>query len=464
MTSTVHIKTIWAATLFAALWCVGGPAHARAITLQDFRNIVGLSEAQISPDGQQIAYIVSRMNYDKNRYDRDLMVVSIASAEQRKLSFERHGLASPRWAPDGRSIAFLAESGEGNKAQEQLFVLDLRGGDPTRLTTTKDGVEQFTWRPDSKAIAYVTADEHADKKSREKHHDMFKVGDQGYLSQEAPTPDHIWLIGADGSGNKRLTSGEWSLPSSQPPSSPASPLSWSPDGRYITFTKQATPFYGDSDRAVVAVLDVNTGAIRQVTAHGHLEGYSEYSPDGSKIAYWYPFNGDPAAQNDIFVTSSSGGDGQDVTRDEIDTNVQRAIWLPDSKSLLISGHKETDAAIWLKPLDGPAKRLQLNGVQPVQAFWLDASVSAGGAIAFTASEAHHPTELYYMTSPWAHPQRLTHYNDVVAALDLGKVQSVQWNGPDGFKENGVLTFPPAYVAGKRYPLVLNFTEDRIPLR
>lgn len=455
MMRIIGIPSILVAVLLVALLSVSGPAQARTITFEDFKKIVGVSDAQISPDGTRIAYIVSHMNYDKDRYDRDLMMLSVPVGEQHKLSFERHGLASPRWSPDGQRLAFLAESGQGKKAQEQLFVLDLRGGDPVRLTSTKDGVEQFTWRPDSKAIAYVTPDEHRDEKLREKHHDFFKVGDQGYLSQEAPTSDHIWLIDANGSGNKRLTSGEWSLPSSQPPSSPASPLSWSPDGKYITFTKQATPFYGDTDQAVIALLDVQTGAIRQITSHRRLEGYSEYSPDGSKIAYWYPFNGDPAGQNDIFVTSSLGGDGQDITRDDIDTNVQRAIWLPDSKSLLISGHKGTDAAVWIKPLDGQAKRLQLSGVQPVQAFWLDASVNTGGAIAFTASEAHHPTELYYMKSPSAQPQRLTHYNDSIAALDLGKVQAIQWKGPDGFKEDGVLTFPPSYVAGKLYPLVLN---------
>lgn len=440
---------------FAAFLSAAGPADGRSITIEDFKSIVGVSDAQISPDGKQIVYTISHMNYDKDRFDRDLMVVSVLGGEQRKLSFERHGLASPRWSPDGRAVAFLAESGVGKKAKEQLFVLDLRGGDPVRLTTSKGGVEQFTWRPDSKAIAYVRPDEHRDQRSREKHHDMFKVGDQGYLSQETPTPDHIWLVETDGKENKRLTSGEWSLPSSQPPSSPASPLSWSPDGKYITFTKQATPFYGDSDQAVIAVLNVQTGAIRQVTNHKRLEGYSEYSPDGTKIAYWYPWSGDPAAQNDIWVTSPAGGDGEDVTREDIDTNVQRAIWLPDSKSLLISGHKDTDAAIWIKPLAGRAKRLELGGAQPIQAFWLDASVSAAGAIAFMASEAHHPTELYYMKSSSAQPQRLTHYNDAIAALDLGQVQGIQWNGPDGFKEDGVLTFPPGYDAGKRYPLVLN---------
>jgi dipeptidyl aminopeptidase/acylaminoacyl peptidase len=203
----------------------------------------------------------------------------------------------------------------------------------------------------------------------------------------------------------------------------------------------------------VCVLDVQSKAIRTLTTHGRFEGYGQFSPDGKKIAYWYPYHGDPAGENDIMVTSAQGGDGEDVTAQGIDTNVQRAIWMPDSKALLISGHKDTDAALWIQPLDAKPRRIALGGVQPTQPFWLDASVSKTGAIAFTASEPHHPTELYYMASADAPPKRLTTYNDGIAALDLGAVKAVTWQN-DGFVEDGVVTLPPGYDASKSYPLVL----------
>lgn len=214
-----------------------------------------------------------------------------------------------------------------------------------------------------------------------------------------------------------------------------------------------TPYYADADRTTVCVLDTQTRNVRTLTAHGRFEGYGSFSPDGTKVAYWYPYNGDPAAQNDLFVTSASGGNGTDVTASQIDTNVQRAIWMPDSKRLLISGHKGTDAGLWIKPLDGAAQRIALGDIQPTQAFWLDASVSNSGAIAFTASQAHRPTELYYMRSPSDTPQRLTSYNDGIAQLDLGRVQPVTWQN-EGFTEDGVLTFPPGYDPARTYPLVL----------
>ncbi len=424
------------------------PAQARKIQLEDFNRIINVSDVQISPNGKHIVYLQGRANLKDDRFEQRLMLYDLATRSERPLTLERRGLGSPRWSPDNSRIAFLASAAP--KREPQLFVLDLRGGDPMRITSAQRGVEQFAWRPDSQAIAYVTADEPANQKQIEKHHDLFVVGDQDYLSTQRPTPNHIWLINVDGTGNRRLTSGQWSLPGSEPPSSPASPISWSPDGRSIAFTKMPNAYDADSDFAIVATIEIATGTIRPFTSHGKLEGYGEYSPDGSKVAYWYPYNGDGAAQNDIYVAPAEGGDGNDITKDDIDTNVERAIWMPDSKSLLVSGHKGTDAALWIKPLSGPARRLSLNGVQPVQAYWLDASVSNNGALAFAATEPHHPVELYYMQSSNAEPIRLTNHNDPIAALDLGKVESISWTGPNGFQEDGVLTYPPDFVAGKRY--------------
>ncbi len=447
------------ASVLPALLLLTAAASARTMQLDDLKSLIGVSDAAIAPDGTRIAYVVAKPNYRSDTFERTLMLYDLNSHSAWPLTFERKGVSSPAWASDGTRIAFLAQRGQGKAAQEQIFVLNLRGGDAVPITAAPQGVQQFAWRPDGKALAYVTADEPPNKAAIARHSDAFVVGDQSYREMAAPTPSHIWLVSSDGTGNARLTQGGWSLPPAAPPSSPSSPLSWSPDGRYIVFSKMATPYYADGDQTVIAVLDTQTKAIRTLTSHGKLEGYGEFSPDGKKIAYWYPYRGDPAAQNDIYVTSASGGDGTDVTAATIDTNVQRAMWMPDSKSLVVSGHKGTDAALWIVPLDGTPRRIDLGAVQPTQFFWLDASISNGGALAFTASQAHIPTELYYMSSSAATPRQLTSYNQNVAALDLGRVAPLAWRS-EGFSEDGVLTYPPGYEQSisadpnKTYPLVL----------
>jgi len=417
-------------------------AQARKIELGDLQKIVNISNPVISPDGKSIVIIVSRVNWDEDRYDSQLVLVDIATGAQRPLTNIRKGLDSPQWSPSGDRLAFLAEAGEEKKTAAQIFVLPMNGGEPQQITNMPLGVEQFAWRPDDAFVAFSSPDEPLNKADIEKHHDFFVVGDNGFLATSAPTPSHIWLIAASGGTAKRLTSGVWSVSSS---------LSWSPDGKQIGFTRQADPHIGDADQTVIEILEVNSGQIRQLTKRTSFEDFAFFSPDGSKIAYCLPHDGDLRNENEIFVTSSAGGEGTDFTR-ALDRNVQRAIWMPDGKSLFLGGHDGTRPAIWIQPLDGAARKIDLGDANPTEHFWED--VGRDGSIAFAGSTPTQPTELYYLASPDAKPKRLTDFNHEIAALDLGRTDTFEWQGPDGFVEDGVVIYPPGFSRDKKYPLVL----------
>lgn len=448
----VSMTAIVTAALVLLFGASATKAQGRRIQISDLHKIVRVADPQISPDDKSIVVTVARANMKDDRYDSELVLVNIADGAQRTLTSGRKGASSARWSPSGDRLAFLAIAGEGKDAAPQIFVLPMSGGDAKQVTTAPDGVEQFAWRPDGAMLAYVTPDP-VDKKAIEAHHDAFEVGDTDYLETAAAMPSHVWLVPADGGDAKRLTSGSWSLPIVFPPSPPSSPLSWSPDGKSIVITRQETAEPGDGDEATLQILDTATGKTRKLTTHQKFEGAGLYSPDGSRIAYWYSRDGDPNNENEIYIAPASGGDGTDVTR-AIDRDVDRAIWMPDGKSLLVGGHDGTSVSLWLQPMDGQARKIDIGNIQPSWSFWVDMTVGSKGDVAFTGSTPGQPGELYYMSSTDAVPKRLTNYNSAIAALDLSRVQSIDWDGPNGFHEDGVLTYPPDFSKDKKYPLVL----------
>ncbi len=439
-------------------------AQQRRFQPDDLARIVTVADPQISPDGKSIVITVTRQNFDEDRADHELVLVDVATSAQKVLTFDRKGVGSPRWSPSGEALAFVAiapytkdkankDDAAKREDSPQVFVMSMSGGDAKKITNAPNGVEQFAWRPNGKDIAYVTSEDPSNQKEIEKHNDSFEVGDNDYLATGAPTPSHIWLVSAEGANAKRLTSGPWSLPKSAPPSSPASPISWTPDGKFLTFTRQEHPHFGDADLSTLQILNVETGEIHKLTNHEKLESFGLFSPDGSQLAYWYPRDGDPNNVNEIFVTPASGGNGVDLTLG-LDRNLYRAIWMPDGQSLLVGGHDGTSVALWLQPLKGKARKLSLGDVNPAWLYWVDAAVGPKGEIAFAGSTATHPSELYYMPSSTDAPKRLTNFNQPIADLQLGKVERFTWQGPDGFHEDGILVYPPDFNKDKKYPLVL----------
>src|SRR5689334_10201623 len=359
--------------------CIAAAASAERLKLDDAFKIVSVSDPQTSPDGKSIAAIVSTPNIAEDRSDSDIVLFDVATGGKRTLTQQRKGLTAPRWSPSGDRLAFIARV-NGN---EQLFVMPMNGGDARQTTTVKDGIQQYAWRPDGKAFAFVASDEKPEKKDRAKFEDAFEVGNVDYLAKEAALPSHVWTIDDDGKNAKRITSGTWSLPTSEPPGPVPSPLSWSPDGKLLLITKQETPAYGDNDRSSIQVVDVATGALRPLTGHKFFDFTPVFSPDGTRVAYWYSRHGDISNGTAIYVTGVNGGEGTDVTK-SLDRSFFRALWMPDGKSLLVSGHDQTATAMWIVPADGgAARRLDLGEVSPSWAYWVDMNVGRDGAIAFT---------------------------------------------------------------------------------
>jgi dipeptidyl aminopeptidase/acylaminoacyl peptidase len=428
------------ASITALALSVPTPASAqgRRVELNDLGHEIGLASPRLSPDGNWVALVLRRTNYEENRFERTVVLVDAHTGTHRDLTPGRANAFAPEWSPSGDRLAFLASDTD---TPVQLWVMPTGGGEARQVTTVKTGVQGYTWHPDGQMFAIRLADEREERTGEERHNKSFEVGDNVYLAQEAPMSVHVHTVSVDGGDLMRHSSGTKSVNS----------MEWAAGGRELILLTQPRPHTGESRRTQLEMVDVETGEERLLVPGPTVINGFDLSPDGRYVSWGHYRGREPYFHPaDLSVLPVSGGESRLLT-ESIDRNVGNADWLPSGDALLVSGFDGTRVGVWVVPMDGDATRLDLGTIDPVSGF----EIHDGGSMVFLGREAHRPTELYHMRSSDAAPRRLTDFNAELASRDLGRVETITWDGPDGFEENGVLIYPPDFDDGRTYPLVLS---------
>src|SRR4030042_3054719 len=127
-------------------------------TPEDTFNLKNCSSATISPNGEWIAYLLS---YQREANDkpgpayRNLYLVSTRTKQVKPFIIGKENVSSIQWSPDGKEIAFLLSRGE--KSKTQIWSIRIDGGEYQQLTNSESDINNFQWHPSSKKIAYVAA-------------------------------------------------------------------------------------------------------------------------------------------------------------------------------------------------------------------------------------------------------------------------------------------------------------------
>ena len=416
--------------------------------LSDMDKLFTLTAPQISPDGKSVLIVVSKPDTTTNKNKSAIYKVDVESGTAQQLTYERTLVSYPRWSPSGNAIAFIAADAT---AKAQIFLLSINGGEAKKITNSTTGVSQFEWSPDGTAFSFVQQDEVPNKKMIEKGYDGFEIKYNSMFLNARPTPSHLWLIPVDSGEAKRLTAGNWTVPAGAPNS-----FSWSPNGKNIILQSNESPYSGELIFTIKTV-EIATGKINRITTTQiapdamHKERQPLFSPDGKLIAYQLNLK-NVGYGFDIFVTSHTGGNGINLTA-KLDRCFFRSEWSMDSKALFVAANDFNTVSLWMQPINGAAKKLNLNNITITGAYWYNYTVGKNNAIAMIASTPQSPQELYYMANPESAPKQLTNFHQQMKSVRLGKVETFSWKS-DEFTPNGILTFPPDFDPTKKYPLVL----------
>src|SRR5579884_3862160 len=97
-----------------------------------------VGDAQISPDGKSVAYVVKCLDREKNDYAGNIWLWQDGETRQYTAGGKD---SAPRWSPDGSRLAFTS----GREGKGQVFVMSTRGGEPVRLTDLPLGAGTPVW-------------------------------------------------------------------------------------------------------------------------------------------------------------------------------------------------------------------------------------------------------------------------------------------------------------------------------
>src|SRR5712692_9786154 len=266
------------------------PAAPRNITIDDYFQIRDVSQPELSPDGQWIAYTVRTRMLKEDKNEQRLWMVSTHGGDPISLTAEGVSSSHPRWSPDGKYLAF---SSARNGGKNQVWLLDRRGGEAQKLTEVAQGVNDFEWSPDGMRLVLILQDPKPEDLEAAKDKDkpapakpktpppfvidrlQFKQDTVGYLDRRRT---HLYVFDVAAKSTTQVTSGDFDE------SDPA----WSPDGRSLAFTSNRSTPDPDATRDtniwIVAANNTDKGAhLTQITTNPGADSSPAWSPDGKWI-------------------------------------------------------------------------------------------------------------------------------------------------------------------------------------
>jgi dipeptidyl aminopeptidase/acylaminoacyl peptidase len=452
----------------------------RLITEHDLFKFTWIADPQISPDGSNVVFVRVTVSEKQDGYDTSLFVVPASGAAPPRRLTGGSRDTWPRWAPDGKRIAFVRAIDKDGKTQPaQVYLLDMDGGEARPLTSLARGAGGPVWSPDGRTIAFTSATG-PDEKKGEGHQSDVKVmtravyranGTAGYVDTDHHS--HIFTLQLGGQTPTltatvtptQITDGEFDE---------RDPV-WAPDGSRIYFvsTRVAEPYYEEDDAELYTV-PAGGGAIAKVARiEGGITSVS-VSPDGSRIAFVGALRGKPIrsySQADLWITDAtpgstpknltaaydfdiSGGIGGDQAAPRAQ-NRKPIVWSNDSL-IVVSAEKGSANLKRVSIATGKIEPLT-DAAQDVMAY---SATRDGSRLAATISTQTNIGDIALIDGarrlqPSETPTLITNANqELFKDIQQSEPEEIWYRAFDGKQIQGWILKPPDFDASRKYPLIL----------
>ena len=398
-----------------------GLVLAATVAAEDLFKLSYLGQAAIAPDGAHAIVVQKRMNGPKNAYDSTILLVDVRSGKVVDATQGQHD-GDFAWSPDSMSFYFGRPD---KKKTGQIFRYTLASGAIAQLSHAKDGASSPVPSHDGKRIAFTVTDtdpapatfvdfskagfkpSKAQTKSDIRAIDtlFYQVNGQGFVYDQHP---HIWVMNADGSGAKQITTGRYG----------ENGQSWSANDKTLVFSSvRYDPIDGAND---IYAVSANGGALTKLHSDQPVNNPLFVSRKNNQLLYAASGVKDPAEYPALRWANFDGSNAREVL-------AKNTVSLSDS---LLADMKEgggpcgdvfPDERRMLTNADGPGySNLRILDLQtgalrdltpPRGEAWSCTLSADGKRVAYLYSDSQHPADLFVVDVATGKSRQLTHVND-----------------------------------------------------
>jgi len=310
------------------------------------------SQVQISPDGERLAYVVSAPTFDPDaepsegdtsggwKTERQLWLVAREDGTPRRLTHGEASVSSPRFAPDGRSLAFVRR----HEGKAKLFVLPLDGGEARPVDLGKHSPDHFAWSPDGRRFAFLAEEPRSDEEKEAR----WRRGGARRFDREWRRK-HLMVVDASGGEAVHVYRGEDSVVS----------FEWAPDGQsfavvtaastnpYEAWLRHRLRIVSAADGSTIAEVETEPASIQNVA----------WSPDGARLAYERATEGESLSLHDALRVLDVGEGTKRDLGEGLDASHSGFFWTSPTELVAVI-QSRTRTVLQRLPLNGAPRIIE----------------------------------------------------------------------------------------------------------
>jgi dipeptidyl aminopeptidase/acylaminoacyl peptidase len=459
----IAVALIAGAVTFGSIPADGGD-NKRAFEIADYYRTAFVGAPAVSADGSVVAFPVTRYDLPAGESWSEIWMMGADGSGLRQMTRGQHHDSSPVLAPDGASLLFVSDRGEGS----QLYLMPVDGGEPRELTDFPLGLSGPVWSPDGKWIA-VQADVYpecgADAACNQGIADAVAAGPlkarmsdellyRHWTSWREGRFSHVLLVNAaSGEVVRDLTPGRWDSPTFAVGG--AGGYVFSPDGAELCVVSNRDKEQASSTNSDLWLIPLGGGDGANITASNRgWDGNPVYSPDGRSIAF--RSQATPGYESELFRIGLYDRRSKTVRyltdASNFDNWINDLQWSKDGAQLFFTADLKGE---------NPVFRVALDGGTPSEVV-ADGAIAGWGLAAgdrsliYTRSRVGQPPEIFAAPVAGGEARRLTALNETLAAeVDIRPAEILWVESDEGQMIQVFLVKPHDFDPKKKYPLILN---------